>query len=183
MIAFYQENREILYIIGQIMSLSGPVIGFFVFYSKTRKQILTAKLSLDIMNVVQQALVGMFTGSLICCIMVFREIVFYFRGQKKWASHILWLPVFLVLTMLAPAFTWEGPVSLLPTIGSVISVLSFNSMKPSRTRFIGIFAHSFWLVYTIVRPNIGGIIANVVQISAAIAGLIRDRKEQLAETK
>ena len=48
MIAFYQENREILYIIGQIMSLSGPVIGFFVFYSKTRKQILTAKLSLDI---------------------------------------------------------------------------------------------------------------------------------------
>ena len=114
---------------------------------------------------------------------VFREIVFYFRGQKKWASHILWLPVFLVLTMLAPAFTWEGPVSLLPTIGSVISVFSFYSMKPSRTRFIGIFAHSFWLVYTIVRPNIGGIIANVVQISAAIAGLIRDRKEQLAETK
>lgn len=176
MVAFYEQNREILYIIGQILSLSGPVLGFFVFYSKTRKQILTAKLSLDIMNVVQQVLVGAFTGALICNVMVFREIVFYYRGRKKWASHSLWLPVFLVLTALSPVFTWQGYQSLLPAIGSVISVFSFYSLNPSRTRFIGIFAHSFWLVYTILIFNIGGIIANVVQISAAIAGLIRDRK-------
>lgn len=177
MIAFYEQNRETLYIIGQILSLTGPVIGFFVFYSKTRKQILTAKLTLDIMNVVQQLMVGMFTGSLICGIMVFREIVFYFRGIKKWASSKLWLVLFLALTILSPALTWDGPVSILPAIGTTISVFSFYSLNPSRTRFLGIFAHSFWLVYTIVRSNIGGMIANVVLIGAAIAGLIRDRRE------
>lgn len=167
-----------VYKVGQVLGFLIAIESFFIYYAKKRKQILFAKLVCDSMNAVQQAMIGALTGSAINVVAIFREIVFYYRDQKKWASSILWLFAFMAFMAIVPLLTWQGPVSLLPAIGSALAVLAFYCRNPKHTRIVGVFAQSFWLVYVIVIPNYGAILSNVIQIVAAVAGLIRDYIEE-----
>lgn len=167
-----------VYTIGQAFGFLIAIESFFIYFSKKRGQILFAKITCDALNVLQQAMIGAFTGSVINIVAIFREVVFYYRDQKKWASSILWLFAFIAFMGVVPLLTWQGNVSLLPTIGSVLAVIAFYCRSPKNTRIIGIFAQSFWLMYVIIIPNYGAIASNVIQIIAAILGLIRDFVEE-----
>ena len=166
--------------LGQILGLLLSVVGFFIFYSKTRRGILTAKLISDVGYLVQQLMIGAVTGALINIIAIFREIVFYKSVDKKWASHRIWLYIFIVLMGAAPILTWMGPVSLLPAIGSVVSVIAFYCREPQHTRIIGLAAMMPWFVYCTIIPNYGILLSMSIQLVAAVLGLIRDRKKPAA---
>ncbi len=162
------------YAVGQILGFLITFVCFFIYYGKSRKQILIAKLTSDLLNVIQQALIGAYTGSLINMIATVREIVFYHRGKRKWASSILWLFLFLGLMGAAPLLTWNGPISLLPAVGSAFAVIAFYVENPTHTRIIGVVSQGFWLAYVIFTVNLGAILQNIILITSAILGLIRD---------
>lgn len=170
-------NGDPLYTAGQLLGLLITVFSVFIYYAKRRNRILLTKLITDVLNVVQQALIGAYTGSLLNGIAVFREIVFYNRTRKKWASHIFWLFFFIFLMGLSPLLTWNGFISLLPAVGSVIAVVGFYMQNPTHTRILGIFSMAFWLAYSFITVNVGAVIQNVIMILSAIAGLIRDFAE------
>ena len=167
-------NATPIYLIGQILGLVIAVISFFIYYAKTRNRILLSKLTTDVLNVIQQAMIGAYTGSLLNVVAIFREIVFYYRTQKKWASYRLWLFLFIVLMSLSPLLTWAGPISILPALGSSLAVVGFYLKNPTHTRIIALFAHGLWLIYTIATFNVGAMLQNVILITSAICGLIRD---------
>lgn len=171
------RNGDPLYTAGQLLGLIITVFSVFIYYAKRRNRILLTKLITDVLNVVQQALIGAFTGSLLNGIAIFREIVFYNRTRKKWASHIFWLFFFIFLMGLSPLLTWNGFISLLPAAGSVIAVIGFYMQNPTHTRILGIFSMAFWLAYSFITLNIGAVIQNVIMIASAIAGLVRDFTE------
>ena len=177
-IALFQGSPR--FVASQVLGLLLCVLSFFVYCGKKREQILITKLSADILSSIQQAMVGASTGALICCIAITRELVFYNRGKKKWASHIVWLFVFLLAMSIAPFFTWQGPVSLLPATGSALAVIAFYCKRPVHTRIIGVFAHLLWLIYTILTLNLMSVVENIILISSAILGLLRDYKEYRA---
>ena len=166
--------RNTVYVIGQVLGFFIAAESFFIYFSRKRNQILTAKLICDALNVLQQAMIGALTGSIINAVAIFREIVFYNRGKKKWASFRFWLYLFIVLMGIAPLLSWAGVVSLLPAIGSGIAVVAFYVNSPKTTRRIGLVAQVFWLAYVILTRNYGAILSNVVVIISAVLGLIRD---------
>ena len=174
--AFFDSftNATPLYLIGQILGLVIAAISFFIYYAKKRSQILLSKLATDVLNVIQQAMIGAYTGSILNVVAIFREIVFYNRTRHKWASYKLWLFLFVVLMGASPFLTWAGPISILPALGSALAVVGFYLKNPTHTRIIGIFAHGLWLIYTVVTFNVGAILQNVILITSAIIGLIRD---------
>lgn len=178
-------NGTPIYLIGQILGLVIAVISFFIYYAKTRSRILLSKLTTDVLNVIQQAMIGAYTGSFLNVIAIFREIVFYYRTQKKWASYKIWLFLFIVLMNVSPILTWAGPISLLPALGSSLAVVGFYLKNPTHTRIIALFAHGLWLVYTIATFNVGATLQNVILITSAICGLVRDffakKKEEKAK--
>ena len=169
-----------LHLIGQILGILLAVVGFFVYFAKTRRGILSAKLILDIGYAIQQSMVGAYTGALINGISVFREIVFYHRDTKKWARPIFWLYFFIALTGVSPILTWAGPISLLPAVGSIAAVIAFYCRNPHHTRLIGLVSLTLWLIYCIVIPNYGVLLTTAIQIISAILGLIRDYREKSA---
>ena len=172
-------NTEIdVNLIGQILGIFLSVVGFFVYFSKTRRGILGAKLTMDIGYAIQQAMVGAYTGALINGISIFREIVFYHRDKKKWAKPIFWLLFFIVITGLSPVLTWAGPISLLPAAGSIAAVIAFYCRDPHHTRLIGLVSLTLWLIYCIVIPNYGVLLTTAIQLISAILGLIRDYREK-----
>ncbi len=162
------------YWIGQILGFVIAIYGFCIFLIKKRPHILLAKLIADVLNVIQQILIGAYTGAMVNVITVFREGVFYNRGRKKWADHWAWLVIFLVAMTAASLLSWMGPISLLPMVGSMFGTVAFYCKKPMHTRIFGICSHSLWLVYCIGVLNYGSILGNAVLIASAVIGLIRD---------
>jgi len=122
-------------------------------------------------------MIGAHTGALINAIAIGREFVFFHRDKRKWASHKFWLWFFVAIIGLSPLLTWAGTESLLPMAGSIVAVFAFYNRNPHTIRKLGIVTHLLWLIYTIIVFNIGGIMTNVIQICAAIYGLIIDHIE------
>jgi hypothetical protein len=152
-------------------------VSFFVYYGKNKNNMLTAKLISDVLNAVQQGLIGAYTGAAINVIAIAREIIFYHRGRWKWADHRLWLWLFIVLMGAAPLWTWNGAISLLPCVGSILAVIAFYMEKPTSIRALGLGSQTFWLLYSIFTVNLGAILQNIILIFSAILGLFRDRTE------
>ena len=163
---------------GQILGLILSFVGFFIYYAKTRQGILTAKLICDIGYFFQQIMIGAYTGALINAIAVLREIVFYNRETHKWASHRLWLYLFVVLMALSPVFSWAGPVSLLPSVGSAVAVVGFYCKDPHYTRILGLAGTVPWLIYALLMSNWGLSLSGTVQTVSAVLGLVRDYRSR-----
>ena len=166
-----------LYVASQIYGLCLCSLSFFIYYVKKREHILITKLVSDVLSGIQQAMVGAMTGALINGIAAVRELIFYQRGRKKWADHIIWLFVFILAMTLSPILTWQGPISLLPATGSTLAVIAFYCKRPVHTRIFGLFAQILWLIYTIVTFNLVAALQNTIQIISASLGLLRDYKE------
>lgn len=166
-------------VIGQIFGVLLAVLSFFIYLQKTREKILLTKLLSDILNVIQQAMVGALTGSMLNGIAIFRELVFYCKGKKKWAQSRIWLFVFLLCTgIAAPLFSWQGYISLLPAVGSSLAVIGFYCTKPRQIRIFGILAQAFWVVYSVAVLNLGGILSSSVSMLGGIFGLWKDLKNE-----
>ena len=167
--------------VGQIMGILLSVVSVYIFYAKTRRRILISKLVCDIGYCIQQILLGAPTGALIQVIAVCREIVFYHRSSKKWASHGFWLYLFIALMGLSPILTWAGPVSLLPAIGSIVAVFAFYCEKPHHIRILGLLAAIPWFVYAAILSNYGIMLSTAFQIISAVLGLVRDYRRMRAD--
>ena len=165
--------------LGQAFGIVLSFVGFFIYLAKTRRGILTAKLICDVGYCIQQIMIGATTGALINAIAIFREIVFYYRGDKQWASHRFWLYLFVVVMGLSPLPTWMGPVSLLPAVGSMVAVISFYCQNTQHTRILGFLAMIPWLLYAMIITNYGVILTTVIQLISAALGYIRDSRKKV----
>ena len=172
-----------VYVASQILGLLLCGLSFFVYYGKKREHILFTKLTSDVLSSIQQAMIGAMTGALINAIAIAREIIFYQRGRKKWADHIVWLIVFIFAMSISPFLTWQGPVSLLPAIGSALAVVAFYCKQPVHTRIFGLFAQGLWFTYTLMTFNLVAALQNLILITSAALGLVRDYREYRARVK
>ena len=151
--------------------------GFFIYYSRTRRNVLRFKFISDLLWGANLLLTGAYTGALLNVIAMGREVVFYHRGSKKWASHRIWLPFFLLITAASPTVALvtgkEGWIGLLPAVGSVLGVITFYQKKPAATRCFGFFAQSLWLVYACLIHNVPSAACNTVLVISTVAGTVR----------
>lgn len=172
-----------VYIFAQVLGFVLAFVSFFTYIARKRSHILIVKLISDVLNVLQQALLGAITGSVLNIVAVFREIVFYNKGTRKWASGIWWLFLFIVLMGISPLLTWTGWVCLLPAVGSILAVIGFYINNTTHTRIIGVFAQTLWLIYSIYTVNYGAILCNSLLIVSAIVGLSIDLYEYLKKRR
>ena len=76
----------------------------------------------------------------------------------------------------APFISWQGYVSLLPAIGSSLVVIGFYCSDAKLVRILGIIGQSFWVVYSSIIFNLGGIIGSSLCILGGVIGLIKKVK-------
>ena len=165
--------------VAQIIGYIGVAGSLLLYAGKTRGRILLYKFVLDALWFVNLLLVGGYTGAILNFICMGREIVFYNRSRKAWASHRVWLYVFLALTLLSPAFEWIklGAFTwppVLPAIGSLIAVVSFYTERTTAMRILGFAAQVFWLIYGIILDNKSSIICGVLTLLSVVIGMVRE---------
>ena len=116
---------NVLYLIAQIVGYVAIAESVFIFISNKREKILIFKLIDDALWFTNMVLMGAYTGAVLNAIAIVREIIFFNRGKKKWATHKFWLFFFMIVMLVSPVLTWAGPVSILPAMGSCVAVICF----------------------------------------------------------
>ena len=130
-------------ILGNVIGVIAVIENLFIFAALKRKNILKFKFLSDALWFLNYLFLGALTGAILNIIAMFRETVFSLRGEKKFASHFFWLPVFLLLTLISPTLDCIKagafvPMTLLPAAGSMLTVYSFYQSSPKVTRCIAL---------------------------------------------
>ena len=182
-------DAQTLKIIGEIIGVIAIAEGFLIFLSSKREKIIFFKFVSDLLCLLNQLLIGGYTGAILNGVAAGREFVFYNRDKKKWASSRLWLFFFMSITLISPTMSLvsgkEGWYAVLPAIGSCAAVIGFYSRYPNVTRYISFITNSLWLWYDILVNNVSAAVSCVILLLSAIVGtvmmLVRKRREAKPE--
>ena len=157
-----------------VISFIALGVAFLVYMLKKRSHIILAKLMTDAAYAVHFILLGQFTAASVNTVNIGRGIVFYNRGSKKWASSNLWCVFFVVVTLGCAVFTWRGPISLMPTVGSSLAVIGTWSTNTLVLRSFNLAGVSLWFVYSILAFSPASMICNAIYIVTLIISIVRE---------
>ena len=172
---FTLDPSEPIIFIAQIIGLISLSGNLFTFAVRKRKNIFIAKIFCDFTASINLLMLGAVVGGAICGLNVIRSLIFYQRGRKKWASHILVPIFFVVLTIGCSLLDWGGIYSILPTVGSIFAIIGFCQHDPRLIKLLNLPCVTLWMIYNILSGSIGNSIANAISIvtilvSLAVAG-------------
>ncbi len=165
------------YIIAQIAGILGTSLIFVSFAARKRGHILLGKLTADVLWTIHYFLVGAYSGAALNILAIGRESIFY-NKEKTWASSRFWLYLIFALTVGSCILTWEGPLSLLPMIGSCLAVVSYWCTNPLHIRLLALPAQILWLIYGVLHHTIPGIAGAGVALVSICIGLYKDLKKK-----
>lgn len=161
--------------IGQIIGFAAMAAAVLIYPQRKRRNILTLKLSTDVLWATHHLLIFSYTAAAVSAIAIFREIVFY-NYDKKWAKSKWWSVGFSVIFFLAVLLTWKDIFSIIPAVGTVFTTIAFGSEKVTVTRIFAFFASVGMLIYG-VHYNSAATIANecLTQLSIIISVIAGSR--------
>ena len=164
--------------IPQVLGLIAFLLSILTYQQNTHKRIVALQLAAGTCFTVHFYLLGNETGALLNAVGVVRSLVYLFK-DKKWASSDLWIVFFSLVSIGACAYTWEGWLSLLPTLGMVFTSIAFGVNNPKKTRIFSSFSSPLWLVYNIAGKSLGGALTEIFAILSIVVGILRfDRKKK-----
>lgn len=168
--------------VGQIIGFIPMLLSFCTYSFRSREKILASKLISDIFGVCHLLLIGGYSGAAINVVNVGRDCVFY-NKQKRWASHLFWPILFILLLIASSVLTWQGYVSILPTVGSCLALIGMWSNKPVIIRSFTLPGILLWLIYSILIASVSGVLQNTITVFSILIGFVRDLNAKATKTK
>ena len=166
------------YLIAQGIGIAAILLAYFVYTTRSRKILITLKFLTDLLWGLHYFLLGAFSGALMNVVNMIREVIFQQKCSKKWAKSPLWAVVFVIMSLISTLISWQGPISLLPALGSSIAVVGLWCSDTAHIRafsFPGVF---LWLIYSILTRSYTHMISNLITLLSIAVGIIRDIREK-----
>lgn len=160
-------------IAAQVFGFVAMGIGLCMFAFHERKKILLFKMFANLTWVAHYALLGAASGAAFNVINAAREGVFYHK-EKKWASYVFWPILFVGVNVVSTVLTWQGPVSLLPMVGSTINIIALWCSSTKRLRILALPAQTLWVIYSIAVSSIPSTLFNAFSIVSLLWGMTRE---------
>jgi hypothetical protein len=163
----------------QSIGVVALIFVFFAWNAKNRKTLLQLQAVNVALFIIQYALLHAYTGAIVQCITLARNIVFSKKGEKKWASSPLWTYFFMALSIVGLIIFWQGWVSLLPVVGVIVGTYGMSKDRPSDMRFYILLTTLVWTPYNLLVHSYSGFIGEVVSDIGVLVGMYRlDRKKK-----
>ncbi len=159
-------------IIAQVIGYIGFVIGVFAFQSNKHKTIVLSKALTDICFGVQYLMLGAYTGALINCIGIVRNLTLAnVKDQSR--SQKIATAFFVALITLACILTWSGPLSILAMAGKICTTISFSIKNTKILRFLTIPSCILWGIYDFATGANGAALYEIAGLVSIIIAWIR----------
>ena len=167
-------------LVGEIAGYIAIVASVLIYQQKTRKNLLISKAVTDVLWIIHYFLMGGYTGAAVTCVALVREVVF-FRSDWRNKNSKLILVVFLCISAVCTALTWDGVFSIFAMLCSMLSIVSFWIGEPKVSRIMAFPISGCMLIYGVANGSVAVLINEVlVMISSVIGILQHDRKKKAA---
>lgn len=165
------------------------VIGFGAFimlalsYWQAEKQrIMLWQMAANLLFAVHYFLLNAQSGAVCSVFQIVVLLLFTLRDKFGWKRVVISIPVLLIFGLIA-VVTYETPITLLPILGSVLSLLPFFQSNRRVIQISGIFSALAWLVYVISVGSYSGILTESVLAVTTAASLLKRPKADAAATQ
>ncbi len=159
-------------IITQVIGVCGMIMLFIMFQQNDRKRILVCQTIGNSFFCIHYLLLGTYTGSVLNAISATRAVIYNNRDKKFFGSPA-WLWLFIGVSAAAGVLTWEGPISVLPTLGMIIGSVSVWVKKPRYIRILSFIPSPMWMTYNIVSHSIPGILTEAFVMTSIAISIVR----------
>lgn len=159
--------------LAQIFGFVGAAVLWASFQCKDTKRLFLLQFIASMIFSLHFFLLGAYTGMILNIIAVLRSLLLY-HGNKKWASHPIAMVTVMLMFALSGVFTWDGWISLLPTVSMVFGTMFMWSRNGKSLRLALLLLISpCWLIYNFAMGSISGVLTEMVNIISVIISLFR----------
>lgn len=167
-------------LVGKIVGYIAIVASMLIYQQKTRKNLLICKAVTDVLWIIHYFLLGAYTGAIVTCVALVREVVF-FRSDWRNKSSKLILVIFLCISALCTALTWGGVFSIFAMLCSMLSIVSFWIGEPKVSRIMAFPISGCMLIYGVANGSVAVLINEVLVMVSSMIGILKhDRKKKTA---
>ena len=171
MTAFFTENMEL---IAQIIGFIAMFTAFLTYQLNKHKTIMIVLVIVASLWCVHFALLGQYTAVALNAVNVIRCVIYSFR-YKRWAQYNFIPLIFIVISAIMTAVTWEGFLSLLPFFGCVFVTLANWQVNTKKLKLMTIPVCLCWFVYNFSCGSWAGMINETIAFTSIIISLVKDR--------
>lgn len=173
----------LIYIISQVITIIYFAILSLSYLLKDRNKILTANFVAHIGQATAMAMLNGYTGAAMSVIMILRDLTLLVQENKKSKGKeinkkldLIILIVTFILIIALTIFTYNGPLSLLSVVATLVTTFSLWQKDIKTYKILGMIAGILWLAYNIFIMSIMGIVLETILIISSIIGYKKDIK-------
>ena len=159
-------------ILSNVICLIALVFASISFFVKERNKLLIYQLICNFFYIASLVLLGAWTGAITMIVgVMFVATVFFLEKYNKPKSY--WLLILLLGAMIAiTAFTWAGPISLLPFVSNL--VFKYGTFQPNKKVFLGtqIFLSSVMIFYNMYYLLVSAMLIEIIALIVAIIAIM-----------
>ena len=171
-------NQDLLI---QLVGFVAMAASFLVFQTNRRSRMLVLQIFASILWSIHFLFLGALTGSAMGILGGVRNFVFYRVGKKRDVRIPLGISALFIM---ATALMWDGFISFLPLLGTLIATLALWQINTRQIRLIYWVSPLLWLGYNVFYSgSYAGITADLVMLTSVLIGVYRfDIKPTLKRT-
>ena len=158
-----------MFILAQVFGFISLVVVVISLQAKQKQRLLRLQILSNLFLFAQYACLGTISGCLMCLLGLGRNFLY---GRFKKVPRTLVAAIVLLIIILA-IFSYDGPLSLLPCLATVVYTIGLSSRKMLFVRLADIAACLFYLVYNINVGAYFAIITTLVELSSSAIGIVR----------
>ncbi len=164
---------------GTVLGILLIIVSAIIYISSKRNRILLLRLANDVLYGANNFCFANYTAGVLGIVGCFREIIFYYRGKKKWAESRIWLAIFMAIAFLTPCIQWAVQrkvdlLQLLSAFGTAFLVVGLFCSDTVKMKALVIVGQILYLIYQITSGNVTAAVCAVMSIISCIVGLINE---------
>ena len=165
------DNDFLMFALGQALGVLALVCTVVSMQLKKKRPLMILQTASEAFIVAQYLVKSAVTGALMASISFFRDIIFTKYGKRR---APIWILFVLYIAMTASTiFSWVGPLSLLPYVGSLIYAWTLWYGKVKWIRLGNAVGNSPYLVYTFLTGNYALFVMTLLEVLSSAVGFLR----------
>lgn len=162
---------EVDFFIIQVIGFIAFGVSLLIYQLNKRKSMIFAQMFSSLLWSLHFLLLGAYTGSIMNFIGATRNLAFDRYRDRSWSYAVLWL--FVGIFSLASILTWEGPLSILPAIGTISGAFAYWQRTAKAIRLVSLISPPAWFVYATFSSSYAGMVTEIFILSSILIGMYR----------
>ena len=160
-------------ITAQIIGATALIISSLAPQQNKKNKVLVYKLFSNALYALQYLILGAFSAVVTNIIGVIREYIFYRYAKANKDVPISILYIYILIVLVSGIFTFNGFISILPILLSILTTYSVWQNNLKKYRGITVIIIILWMIYNFAVNAFTNAIGNVISLISAIIAIIR----------